>query len=299
MKKKILNAMILGLCCLLLIPNVILAEEDRNGVELEPAGIYLEGLKIGHSYNISDPSDCKTPFTLTAKNFLDSAVVFTMSITSTLHPEYGQPLRSGYEDIPDPSWITIINPERDCESDEEVEYAFIISIPNDQKYLNKRYQATILLHAHTMGTFQMDIMGLLQFAVGDVINPVEVTTLSVTVMNSANQVQVKDENRMPIAGCSVTISKEDGTYTTNAVTDSNGNAYFDNLTVGEYSVTATIEGYEKYETTTETQIGTYNTLQINLKKIEGSSFNTLYLLGGIGCIGLVLVALMVVKAKNR
>jgi hypothetical protein len=54
-------------------------------------------------------------------------------------------LKSGYEPVPDASWITISKKNASLLPDETVTADVTITVPNDEKYLGKKYQAYMLI----------------------------------------------------------------------------------------------------------------------------------------------------------
>jgi len=98
----------------------------------------LENLRIGKTYSI---------FNLTSQPL---KVVNTTDKTVDLEIEVGYPdtyqLRNGYEAIPDISWVKLEKSEFRLEPGQIAVADFNISVPNDDKYVNKRYQFYIWSH---------------------------------------------------------------------------------------------------------------------------------------------------------
>ncbi|MFH1505198.1 MAG: hypothetical protein ABIH08_07445, partial [Candidatus Omnitrophota bacterium] len=72
-----------------------------------------------------------------------SAESFTYTITPLYCLEINTPLKKGYSDIPDTSWIIPENKEIFVESGEIKEVELYLKIPENEEYRNKKYQAVI------------------------------------------------------------------------------------------------------------------------------------------------------------
>lgn len=111
-------------------PNVYAA-----GIQTQFVEVILENLKTGESYSLAKERN----FPLSITNTGDGSVVIKVE---PLRPEPVE-LIKGFEPIPDPSWIRFerdvftVSPNGTGQTD------ILITIPNDRRYLGKKYQVTI------------------------------------------------------------------------------------------------------------------------------------------------------------
>jgi hypothetical protein len=104
--------------------------------------VTLENLRIGDTYNIRRLANLPLAVYNTGADTIGLKVEPTVPLAGEL--------REGYEPIPDPSWVTLtqeifegIRPGAPGMTD------VVISIPNDVRYLGKRYQ--VMIWSHTVG----------------------------------------------------------------------------------------------------------------------------------------------------
>ena len=114
---------------------------EAGGLSTDLGEVILEDLHIGESYSICEV--LHSP--LEVVNESDWAVELKVDI---LVPQEGE-LKDGYEPIPNTSWIRLekgtflIGPKDRGVTD------IIISVPDDEQYLGKRYQ--VYIWSHTIG----------------------------------------------------------------------------------------------------------------------------------------------------
>lgn len=117
---------------------------DARGAGLKTTfvRVSLDNLRIGGTYNIREMANLP----LAVYNTGDAPVALRVEPTAPVAGE----TREGYEPIPDPAWISFsqdtfegIEPNRAAIAD------VVISIPDDQQYLGKRYQ--VMIWSHTVG----------------------------------------------------------------------------------------------------------------------------------------------------
>lgn len=104
--------------------------------------VSLENLRIGHTYNIREMANLPLAVYNTGDEPTDLAIEPTIPIEGET--------RQGYEPIPDASWVTV-----SCDSFAGLEPGalatadVLITIPDDDRYSGKRYQA--MVWSHTVG----------------------------------------------------------------------------------------------------------------------------------------------------
>lgn len=119
------------------------------GLSVTWGEVRLENLKIGASYNMKDMA--KTPYKVTYRG--DKEVEIAVEVLAPREDE----LKDGYETIPDPSWVKVMNDRFFLGPGESAYSDVVITIPDDKKYFGKRYQAHV--HAHSVGAVQ-GVIGL-------------------------------------------------------------------------------------------------------------------------------------------
>lgn len=125
--------------------------------------LILENLRIGRTYSVFDLAS--EPL----------KVVNTSDSTVELKIELGYPavheLKPGFEVIPDTSWVKLEKSEFTLEPGQTAVADFTVSIPNDEKYINQRYQFFIWSHVvniHGGGNIFPAVMGFVCFTVAPV-----------------------------------------------------------------------------------------------------------------------------------
>jgi len=101
------------------------------GISVNPGEFVIDNLKIGQSYDISKMSQ---PFKIKYQGLVHDMVI-------DVYPP-GQ-ARPGYEPIPDKSWVKLDKEFYTALSGEEVNVVAILSIPDDKKYLGKKYDVRL------------------------------------------------------------------------------------------------------------------------------------------------------------
>lgn len=105
------------------------------GISTDFNNIYIENLKIGSEYNLTKISN----FPVRVKNDSDDVVKI---IVKPVFPQEGR-VKEGFEIIPSTSWITFSKTELEVGSQEYAVTDLIISIPDDENLLGKKYQVNI------------------------------------------------------------------------------------------------------------------------------------------------------------
>jgi len=101
------------------------------------ADVYIDNLKIGGSYNLSQVANM--PMWVGYRG--DKPVDLKIDIVQPTPSE----LKDGYEQIPDPSWINVSRKTLSLLPDESETVDVTVTIPDDKKYLGKKYQAYVLI----------------------------------------------------------------------------------------------------------------------------------------------------------
>ena len=101
----------------------------------------VKDLKIGQEYSLEETAD----FPLIVKNTSDEVLELKVEV---LYPKPKE-LKKGYQSIPDTSWITLGKTHFILKPEEEAKTDVIIKIPDDKKYLGKKFQ--VYLWSRTIG----------------------------------------------------------------------------------------------------------------------------------------------------
>lgn len=120
---------------------------QASGLRTGLGEVVIENLQIGQTYNLTNLANLKLVVTNTSHNNVDLQM-------DVLLPDFNQ-LRQKAEPIPDKSWVKLsqgffkVDPDHDATSD------IIISIPDDDQYLGKKYQ--FIIWSHTLGEGGMNM----------------------------------------------------------------------------------------------------------------------------------------------
>jgi hypothetical protein len=124
-----------------LLAFVVCNVAEAGGLSTQLGEVVIENLQVGQTYNLKQLANLR----LIVTNTSDYGVDLRMDV---LLPDSGE-LRKGTESIPNTSWVKLsqnlfkLNPNEKAISD------IIISIPDEDKYVGKKYQVTIW--SHTLG----------------------------------------------------------------------------------------------------------------------------------------------------
>lgn len=108
---------------------------DASTLSTNFADVQIDNLKIGASYNLTESANM--PMWIGYRG--DGPVELKVSVVSPTATE----LKEGYEPIPDTSWVTVSRPSVSLLPDESENLDVAITIPRDEKYLGKKYQAYV------------------------------------------------------------------------------------------------------------------------------------------------------------
>ena len=102
------------------------------GITVSPGDYALDNLKIGQVYDVSKMGQ---PLSVRYRGGKQMDISVTPAGTTTP--------AEGYEVIPDTSWVTIDRMVAPALPGETVEFNIVIAIPNDEKYMGKKYDARL------------------------------------------------------------------------------------------------------------------------------------------------------------
>jgi len=155
--RKSLWALVLGVACALFV--VALAGSARAaGLKTTFVRVKIENLRVGNTYSIREMANLPLAVYNTGEEATNVRVEPTVPIAGEL--------REGYEPIPDASWIKL---EQDLFEGVKPNGAAItdvlISIPDDERLLGRRYQVMIWSHTEGEGLIACGLKGEVLFAV--------------------------------------------------------------------------------------------------------------------------------------
>jgi hypothetical protein len=114
---------------------------EAGGLSTQLGEVVIENLQIGQSYDLKQLAN----LSLIVTNTSDFGVNLKMDI---LQPDSAE-LRLGSQQIPDTSWVDLSQDFFTLGAGEQAESKITLSIPEDEKYLGKKYQVNIW--SHTLG----------------------------------------------------------------------------------------------------------------------------------------------------
>ncbi len=131
-----------GICmlfCILFLTGTLFGQMHSLGVKF--SDVILSGMKPGMVYSLKKEEGI--PFTVINHTKKKADVEVTI----------GKPIKSqmkeNYEPIPDVSWISVFPSRFSLGQNEEMDCDIIISIPPDEKYANRHFQA--MIHTESAG----------------------------------------------------------------------------------------------------------------------------------------------------
>jgi hypothetical protein len=114
---------------------------EAGGLSTQLGEAVIENLQIGQTYNLRQLANLR----LIVTNTSDYSVDLKMDV---LYPDSSE-LKKGSEFIPDISWVKLSKNLFQLAPNENALSDIILTIPEDDKYLGKKYQVTIW--SHTLG----------------------------------------------------------------------------------------------------------------------------------------------------
>ncbi|MDI6793888.1 MAG: hypothetical protein QME81_13665, partial [bacterium] len=145
MNKAIMFKPLVVFLFLLLFSNLAQA----GGLAVSPGEVVIENLRIGQTYNLTREKGIPVSVTNTSSSPIELKI-------EALAPTPGEK-REGYDPIPDPSWLKIGQDQFRLEPRRSVSTDVTISIPADEQYLGKKYQAIVWSHTAGAGMIQLGL----------------------------------------------------------------------------------------------------------------------------------------------
>ena len=153
-----------ALVCALFCAAASVRVEAASTLSTNFAAVFVENLKVGGIYNLTETA--RFPMWVSYNGDVPVDIKY-----ETVLPNAGE-MVAGYEPVPDLSWVTISKKTASLLPDETDTTDVTISIPNDEKYLGKKYQvyvqATTVPPANAKGTgmaFALSLKGRVQFSI--------------------------------------------------------------------------------------------------------------------------------------
>lgn len=124
-----------------IIAFVFIPAAFAGGLRTTFGEVLVENLPLGKTYSMEKEAKLPLIISNTSSQEVDLEI-------EVLLPQEDE-LKEGFEPIPDIDWIEIKEKEFVVEPDESARTDIVISLPDDEKYLGKRYQ--VFLWSHTTG----------------------------------------------------------------------------------------------------------------------------------------------------
>ncbi|MFC2061142.1 hypothetical protein ACFLUV_01365 [Elusimicrobiota bacterium] len=125
-----------NLICILMITGLLFAKEARHGLSTKFTDVILGGLNTGMVYSIK--KEQKLPYEVINMTDKQTEVEVIVEVPGK------KVLREGYEPVPDVSWVTVFPSNFKLEPGEQTDCDVIISIPENEEYANRHYQAMLV-----------------------------------------------------------------------------------------------------------------------------------------------------------
>ncbi|MDI6704471.1 MAG: hypothetical protein QME40_07365 [bacterium] len=145
------------LSCFIILLLFNLESVEARGLRTHFSEVVIENLRIGHSYSVKGIANLP----LCVTNTSNRSVILKIEALAPCKEE----LREGYEAIPDISWIGFEKDLFELEEGEEAVTDVIISIPDSEEYLGKRYQAWIWSHTIGPGMIGVGLKSRILFSI--------------------------------------------------------------------------------------------------------------------------------------
>jgi hypothetical protein len=129
---------VIFICFILLLLINTPFKAKAGGLSTQLGEVVIENLQIGHTYNLKKLVNLQ----LIVTNTSDYAVELKMEVLS---PDKSE-LRQEAEPIPDPSWVKLSQALFKLIPNEKAISDIRLSIPDNDRYLGKKYQVTIWSH---------------------------------------------------------------------------------------------------------------------------------------------------------
>jgi hypothetical protein len=127
--------------CLAFFVFAVCTVVEAGGLSTQLGEAVIENLQIGQTYNLKQLANLNLIVTNTSEYIVDLRMDILFPDTSEL--------KKGAKPIPDTSWIKLSQNAFKLGPNEKASSDIIVSIPEDDQYLGKKYQVTIW--SHTLG----------------------------------------------------------------------------------------------------------------------------------------------------
>jgi hypothetical protein len=136
-KKMVLKKMFVFSAVCLLACVFVCGPARASTLSTNFAEVNVDNLKIGGTYNLTEAA--RYPLWVSYSGDVPVDLRFEPVVPSPSE------LKSGYEPVPEASWITFSKNGASLLPDETATADVTITVPNDEKYLGKKYQAFVLI----------------------------------------------------------------------------------------------------------------------------------------------------------
>lgn len=209
----------LGLILVLALISLVHA----SGLKVQPGGLLIQNVPPGVEFDVSKSAGIM----LEIFNNNDGEHVYT--ITSKTPSQAGFSVTVGYLDIPDPSWFHYSKNEVRIPANGSASVRMLISIPNDERYIGKKWEVIIAVEGKSTGgeTFALAAFPRIQ--------------IETQKLNNSVKFGILDSKLNPVQGAEIQL----GTAYTTAIymTDGNGALEIKNIDIGNYTVLIKKDGY--------------------------------------------------------
>ncbi|MFH2070951.1 MAG: hypothetical protein ABIJ11_07110 [Elusimicrobiota bacterium] len=130
----------------------------RIGLRSRFTEAIIENLETGRSYNIRELG--RTPYTVINAGDAELEIETIVEV-----PGEGA-IMQGYEPVPDTAWIKVVPDKFRIGPQEEMPADVIITIPPDEHFANRHYQAMIWSKSAGVGMFGVGVRSRLRFSTG-------------------------------------------------------------------------------------------------------------------------------------
>lgn len=136
------------------------AVHAKSGLQTKFGLVTIENLQPGETYNTREVASLP----LVIKNTGDEKTQVKIEILSP-DPKSPSIVQNGYEPIPDLSWIKLSRDEFPIEVGANEGADVLVTVPNDDKYLGKKYQVDLLTRSVTNKFMAVALRSSLRFTV--------------------------------------------------------------------------------------------------------------------------------------
>jgi len=112
-----------------------------GGLSTQLGEVNIENLQVGQSYNLKQLANLSLVVTNTSD--------FSVDLVMEVQPPDSSELKGGSEPIPTSAWITLTQTSFALDRGGKATSDILIAVPDEERYLGKKYQASIW--SHTLG----------------------------------------------------------------------------------------------------------------------------------------------------